>query len=32
VIVLLASGVKSTQAADIETAQRLADGLREGYR
>ena len=32
VIVLLAGGVKSTQAADIETAQRLADGLREGRR
>jgi putative addiction module killer protein len=30
VIVLLAGGVKSTQTADIETAQRLADGLREG--
>ena len=32
VIVLLAGGVKSTQAADIGTAQRLADGLREGRR
>ena len=30
VIVLLAGGVKSTQAADIETAQRLAEGLGEG--
>lgn len=27
VIVLLAGGVKSTQAADIETAQGLADGV-----
>jgi putative addiction module killer protein len=32
VIVLLAGGVKSTQEADIRTAQRLADGLREGHR
>jgi putative addiction module killer protein len=32
VIVLLAGGVKSTQTADIGTAQRLADGLREGHR
>ena len=31
-IVLLAGGVKGTQAADIEIAQRLADGLREGRR
>ena len=30
VIVLLAGGVKSTQAADIAIAQRLADGLGEG--
>jgi putative addiction module killer protein len=30
VIILLAGGVKSTQAADIETAQRLADGLHKG--
>jgi len=27
VVVLLAGGVKSTQAADVRTAQRLADGL-----
>ena len=27
VVVLLAGGVKSTQAVDIRTAQRLADGL-----
>ena len=26
-VVLLAGGVKSTQAADVRTAQRLADGL-----
>jgi putative addiction module killer protein len=32
VIVLLAGGVKSTQKTDIGTAQRLADGLREGHR
>ncbi|HEX5643252.1 MAG TPA: type II toxin-antitoxin system RelE/ParE family toxin [Thermoleophilia bacterium] len=32
VIVLLAGGIKSTQTADIENAQRLADGLREGHR
>jgi putative addiction module killer protein len=32
VIVLLAGGVKSTQETDIGTAQRLADGLREGHR
>jgi putative addiction module killer protein len=32
VIVLLAGGVKSTQETDIRTAQRLADGLREGHR
>ena len=32
VIVLLAGGVKSTQAVDIETAQRLAGGLREDRR
>jgi putative addiction module killer protein len=31
-IVLLAGGVKSTQAADIRTAQRLADGLGEDRR
>ena len=32
VIVLLAGGVKSTQAADIRTAQRLAEDLGEGRR
>lgn len=32
VIILLAGGVKSTQAADIETAQRLAGDVREGHR
>ncbi len=31
-IILLAGGVKSTQTADIETAQRLAAGLEEGHR
>jgi putative addiction module killer protein len=31
-IILLAGGVKSTQAADIGTAQRLAVGLREDLR
>ena len=31
-IILLVGGVKSTQEADIRTAQRLADGLREGHR
>jgi len=31
-IILLVGGVKSTQAADIETAQRLAGGLKEGRR
>ena len=31
-IVLLAGGVKGTQAADIQTAQRLADELREEHR
>ena len=32
VIILLAGGVKSTQASDIETAQRLAGEVREGHR
>ena len=32
VIILLAGGAKNTQAADIVTAQRLADGLGEGRR
>lgn len=31
-IVLLVGGVKGTQAADIQTAQRLADELREDHR
>ena len=30
VIILLGGGVKSTQAADVAAAQRLAVGLREG--
>lgn len=30
VIILLGGGVKGTQAADVRTAQRLADHLREG--
>jgi len=32
IIILLAGGVKATQAADIGTAQRLADGLGEARR
>jgi putative addiction module killer protein len=32
VILLLAGGVKSTQAADVETAQQLAEGSWEGRR
>jgi len=31
-VVLLAGGVKSSQAADVRTAQRLADGLEERHR